>query len=365
MDGEWLATGPVERRRAITGMFETGTATQLGFGAQFTPSMIVATWRSGSWSELRLAEHDALRVAPSALGLHYGQAIFEGLKAYGQPDGSIALFRPVDNAHRFGRGARRLAMPVLPAATFVEACLALVRADRDSVPRGPGQSLYLRPFMFASEAALAVRPADEYTFGVVASPVDHFYREGADAIDVWCSPEHVRAVQGGTGEVKSAGNYAGAMVAKLHAMEHGCAEALWLDAVHRCWIEELGAMNFFCVVRRDDGTPELVTPPLTGTILPGNTRASLIDVAREQGIAVRERVVALTELTEPGGQVVEAFGCGTAAVVSPIAGIVHGSRRHPVSDGTGPVTARLRDHLLDVQFGRVPDDRGWLYPVDL
>ncbi|OLZ67327.1 hypothetical protein AVW11_14015 [Streptomyces amritsarensis] len=338
--------------------------TGLGFGRYFTRHMALARWTHGSgWSGVELTGHGPLALSPAAMALHYGQAIFEGLKAYPQQDGSLALFRPGVNAERLNRSAVRLAMPELPEELFVEACSAVVRADADEVPRGPGQSLYLRPFMIAVEPSLGVRPALEYLFAVIASPVDHFFADGYQAIDVWCASDQIRAARGGTGAAKCAGNYAGSLAAKAEAVAQGCHEVLWLDAQERRWVEELGAMNFFCVTQ-DDGAPLLVTPRLSGTILAGNTRDSLLRIAPDLGVRVAERPVALDELTDPRGRVTEAFACGTAASVVPIGAVTTAHGRVRIGDGRpGKITTMLRDELAAVQYGTQPDSYGWMHPV--
>ncbi|MFJ3976500.1 branched-chain amino acid aminotransferase [Streptomyces sp. NPDC090021] len=338
---------------------------RLGFGRHFTEHMAVARWIHGAgWSGVELTEHGPLALSPAAMALHYGQAIFEGLKAYPQPDGSLALFRPGVNAERFNSSAARLAMPELPEELFVEACETVVRADADQVPRGPGQSLYLRPFMIAVEPSLGVRPALEYLFAVIASPVDHFFADGYQAIEVWCASDQIRAARGGTGAAKCAGNYAGSLAAKAEAVAQGCHEVLWLDAEERRWVEELGAMNFFCVTRDEDGAPLLVTPELSGTILAGNTRDSLLRIAPDLGVRVVERPVALDELTAGDGKVTEAFACGTAASVVPIGGVTTAEGRVRIGDGRpGKITTMLRDELAAIQYGVQQDPRGWMRPV--
>ncbi|MFJ8582771.1 branched-chain amino acid aminotransferase [Micromonospora sp. NPDC093277] len=342
----------------------TDTAT-LGFGAYFTRHMITSTWRAGRWTPLQVTDHAPLVLSPAAMVLHYGQAIFEGLKAYGQPDGSVKLFRPRDNAERLNLSAERLAMPAVPIDMFLEACTELVRVDADQVPRGEWQSLYLRPTVIATESNLGVRPSNEYLFMVIASPVDHFFAGGADTIDVWCADSQIRAAPGGTGAAKCAGNYAGSLRAKRMAVENGCHEVLWLDAKERRYVEELGAMNFFCVRATKGGEPELVTPPLSGTILPGNVRASMLGLARSRGVPVAERPITLAELIgDPA--VKEAFACGTAATVVPISAVVTGGERHRIGDGrSGALTGALRDDLLDIQFGRRADPFGWMHEVTL
>ncbi|MET9605016.1 branched-chain amino acid aminotransferase [Streptomyces sp. NPDC006512] len=340
-------------------------AAKLGFGARFTAHMVLARWSAGQgWTAPELAPHRPLELSPAAMALHYGQAIFEGLKAYPRPDGPPALFRPGVNAERFNRSAHRLAMPELPVELFTEACEMVVRADVAEVPTGPGQSLYLRPFMVAVEPSLGVRPAQEYLFAVIASPVDYFFADGYQAIDVWCPPDQIRAAPGGTGAAKCAGNYAASLSAKAQALANGCHEVLWLDAQEHRFVEELGAMNFFGVTRDASGAPLLVTPGLSGTILAGNTRGSLIELAASLGIRTEQRQVELAELTSGDGRISEAFACGTAASVVPIGAVTTAAGRSVIGDGLpGEVTTRLRDALAAVQYGQSPDTFGWMHSV--
>jgi branched-chain amino acid aminotransferase len=338
---------------------------ELGFGKFFTPHMIVAPWsREHGWLPFKLTAHESLALAPTALALHYGQEIFEGLKAYSRDGGTAAsMFRPDRSAARFRRSAERLCMPAVPEEYFLAACATLVRADLEQVPTSPGQSLYLRPYMIASEATLSVRAAEEYLFGVIASPSGSFISSGTGGISAWCGDEHVRAVVGGTGAVKCAGNYAASLIAKVDAVRHGCQEVLWLDAAERRWVEELSAMNFFCVVRKEDGGDELVTPPLGGTILDGNTRDSIMRLAGRRGISTIERPVALAELVEDS-HVVEAFACGTAATVLPITEIVTKEGRSQIGDGKpGEMAMSMRSELIAIQEGQIPDEFGWMHDV--
>jgi branched-chain amino acid aminotransferase len=337
------------------------------FGDTFTPHMIMAWWSGGrGWSPAEVASHSTLALAPSAMVLHYGQAVFEGLKAYTAADESVNLFRPGRCAERFNRSAARLSMPVLPEDRFIAACESLVRADLPHVPRGPGESLYLRPFMIATEACISVRPSHEYLFAVIASPAGSFFPADVKSISVWCPGEHARAVAGGTGAVKFAGNYAASFAAKEDARLRGCQEVLWLDAAERRWVEELSAMNFFCAFRSPDGSLELATPPLSGTILEGNTRDSLLRLASRRGVRTAERPVAIAEIIGPGSTAAEAFASGTAATVVPITQITVGSIQHQIGDGSpGALTTDLRDELIAIQEGRAADDYGWLHKVQL
>lgn len=338
---------------------------ELGFGARFTASMVLSRWTADDgWSALEVVPHRALELSPAAMALHYGQAIFEGLKAFPHADGSLALFRPLANAVRFNLSAERLAMPALPVETFVDACARLVRADASEVPRGPGQSLYLRPFMIAVEPSLGVRPAREYLFAVIASPVDHFFADGFEAIDVWCPTDQIRAAPGGTGAAKCAGNYAASLATKSLALEQGCHEVLWLDAREHRFVEELGAMNFFGVTREPSGAPVLVTLPLSGTILAGNTRDTLIEIAVDLGVRTEQRPIDIAELTTADDRFEEAFACGTAASVVPIGSVTTADGRHVISDGRpGGLTTRLREELAAIQYGDRPDPRHWTSTV--
>jgi branched-chain amino acid aminotransferase len=302
---------------------------------------------------------------PATAALHYAQSIFEGLKAYAQPDGSVATFRPGANAARFARSARRLAMPPVPEEAFLNAVDALVDADRDWVPTGPDQTLYLRPYMLATEPFLGVRPAHEYLFLIIASPAGAYFPRGVHPVSVYVSEDYVRAAPGGTGDVKCAGNYAASLLPQQEASALGCDQVVYLDAVEKRYIEELGGMNLFFVLGSGDSA-ELVTPELSGTLLPGITRDSLIAVARERGHRVTERKVTLDEWRQgvTDGSITEAFACGTAAVITPIGEVKARTGDFTVGDGaSGPLTMRLRESLLDIQHGRVADARGWLHQV--
>ena len=337
-----------------------------GFGRSFTDSMFVARYQAGrGWYEARLTAYAPLQVDPATAALHYAQSIFEGLKAYAQPDGSAATFRPEANAARFARGARRLAMPPVPEEAFIAAVDTLVAADRDWLPTGPDQSLYLRPYQLAVEPFLGVRPAHEYLFLVIASPAGAYFPRGVHPVSVYLSEDYIRAAPGGTGDVKCAGNYAASLLAQEQAHAAGCDQVVWLDAVERRFVEEMGGMNLFFVLGEGDDA-ELVTPELTGTLLPGITRDSLITLARELGHRVTERQVSVEEWRAgvADGTVTETFACGTAAVITPVGHVKARTGDFTVGSGEpGPLTMRLRAHLLDIQHGRVPDTHGWLHQV--
>ena len=337
-----------------------------GFGRYFTDSMFVARYRAGEgWTDARITAYAPLQMDPSAAALHYAQSIFEGLKAYAQPDGSVATFRPESNAARFARSAARLAMPSVPEPAFITAVDALVDADRDWVPTGPDQTLYIRPYMLAVEPFLGVRPAHEYLFIVIASPAGAYFPRGVHPVSVYLSEDYIRAAPGGTGAVKCAGNYAASLLAQEQAIAAGCDQVVWLDALEKRYVEEMGGMNLFFVLG-SGADAELVTPELTGTLLPGITRESLITVARELGHTVTERKFSVEEWRAgvADGSITETFACGTAAVITPVGEVKARTGDFTVGDGEpGPLTMQLRAHLLDVQHGRVADTHGWLHRV--
>ncbi len=338
-----------------------------GFGRVHSDHMVAVRWSAEKgWHDAVLKAYEPLQLDPAAMVLHYGQAIFEGLKAYRQPDGSVAVFRPVENAERFNRSAARLAMPELPVELFLDSVEALVAVDQAWVPTAEGQSLYLRPYMIATEAQVGMRPAHEYLYLLIAFPVTPFFPGEVKPVTVWLSEEYVRAAVGGTGEAKCAGNYAGSLLAQRQAAEKGCDQVVWLDAVERRWVEEMGGMNLFFVQPQADGTTTLFTPALTGTLLPGVVRDSLLALAPELGLTVEQGRISADEWRKgcEDGSISEVFACGTAAVIAPVGQARSGSGDWTVGDGAaGPVTMRLRETLLDLQYGRRPDPHGWMRPV--
>jgi branched-chain amino acid aminotransferase len=339
-----------------------------GFGRIFTDHMVTMQFdRDKGWHDGRLTGRRHISLDPAAMVLHYAQEIFEGLKAFSQADGSVAMFRPYDNARRFRASADRMAMPELPDETFVEAITTIVQADRRWVPKGEGQSLYLRPYMIATEPAIGIRPADQYLFVVIAGPVDPIFSSVVKPVTVWLSHEYVRAAPGGTGEAKCGGNYAGSLVAQRDAMERGCDQVVWLDAVERRFVEEMGGMNLFFVFDDGEGAPpRVMTPALTGSLLPGVTRESLLTLAEDLGMVATEDRIDVDEW-EKGcreGLITESFACGTAAVVTPIGEARHAGGTFKVGDGgMGSITAKLRQALIDIQYGRAPDPHHWMHPV--
>jgi branched-chain amino acid aminotransferase len=334
-----------------------------GFGRSFTDHMVTARWAEGrGWYDAELVPYGPLSLDPATMALHYGQEIFEGLKAYRWADGRIASFRPEMNARRFNRSARRLAMPDLPEELFLESLEALVSQDRAWVPADPEMSLYLRPFMISTEVGLGVKPASSYLFLLIASPAGAYFRGGVQPVSVWLSTEYVRASPGGTGEAKCAGNYAASLIAQAQASQQGCDQVVWLDAAERRWVEEMGGMNLFFVYGSGDDA-RLVTPELTGALLPGVTRDSLLAVADDLGYpAEQARIDVDTWYADnESGRLTEVFACGTAAVITPVGQVKSATGGWEVGDGRpGPVTMRLREHLLDIQRGRTPDSHGWM-----
>lgn len=338
---------------------------QLGFGRLFTEHMVTIRYEAGAWQRGQLVPYAPLPLDPAASVLHYGQSIFEGFKAYRQPGGGIACFRPDANGKRFMASARRLAMPELPVELFVGAADVLLQQERDWVPSGAGESMYLRPLMIATEAALGVRPAKEYVFLLFGSPSADYFPQGVKPISLWLCTDYVRAAPGGTGEAKCAGNYAASLVAQQKAIEQGCVQVIWLDAVERKWIEEMGGMNLFFVYK-DGAGHKLVTPKLTGTLLAGVTRDSLLKLAPDLGYRVEERMISVEDWERglADGSLVEVFACGTAAVITPVGEVKFDGGSWSINGGEfGPVARRLRESLLAIQYGVNPDKYGWMHRV--
>ncbi len=335
-----------------------------GFGRVFTDHMAVIRYsESKGWYDAKVTARAPIQLDPAAAVLHYAQEIFEGLKAYRLADGSMAMFRPEANARRFNQSADRLAMPQLPEELFLESIRQLVRIDRDWFPTVEGGSLYIRPFMFASEVFLGVKPSSDYLHMVILSPVGGYFKSGAPAVSLWVSQHYTRAAPGGTGAAKCGGNYASSLVAQAEASKHGCDQVVFLDAAEHRWVEELGGMNVFFVFA--DGS--LQTPPLSGTILPGITRDSLITLARAEGLTVREAPYAFDQwkADAESGKLVEAFACGTAAVVTPIGRVKSPAGEFVMgSGGPGQTTTRIKQKLVDIQRGVAADPHGWVQRID-
>ena len=334
-----------------------------GFGVHFTDHMVRAVWtKDGGWGEGRVEPYGPIQLMPSAAVLHYAQEIFEGLKAYRHADGSVWSFRPEANAERMQRSARRIALPELPTEDFVESLRALIAvAGPGGPPAGRGEtSLYLRPFTFASEPFLGVRPADEATYCLIASPAGAYFPGGLKPVTLWISQHYARAGAGGTGAAKAGGNYASSLAGQLEGIENGCDQAVFLDSWTQTYIEELGGMNLFFVTRDN----HLVTPELTGSILEGITRDSILELAPSLGLTPQERRIPIQEWKDgvAGGEISEVFACGTAAVITPVGELrwEGGSAPSTAGEGGGEVTKAIRTALLDIQYGRVEDTHGWM-----
>ncbi len=334
-----------------------------GFGQHFTDHMVDICWSErGGWHRPRVQPYGPIQLDPAAAVLHYAQEVFEGLKAYRHADGSIWSFRPEANAARLQRSAKRLALPELPTEYFIHSLKQLIEVDGRWVPSAPETSLYIRPFMFAKEAFLGVRPAKKVAYYVIASPAGAYFHGGIAPVSIWLSTDYARAGKGGTGAAKTGGNYASSLVAQQEAYEHGCAQVLFLDSEHGIWLEELGGMNIVLV--KKDGT--LVTPA-SDSILEGITRDSILQLAEDRGHRVERRRVSIEEWREgaANGDITEVFACGTAAVVTPIAQLKAADFTIGDADApAGELTMSLRQELTDIQYGRRPDPHGWMMRLD-
>jgi len=335
----------------------------LVFGKTFTDHMFLMNYDAGQgWHDARIVPYGPLSLEPACMVLHYAQELFEGMKAYRTPEGRVQLFRPFENARRFNNSCERMCVPPIDEDFFVEAVKAVVKVDQAWVPHKKGASLYIRPFVFATDASLGVHASHSYLFAIILCPVGAYYAEGINPVKIFVEDEDVRAVRGGTGFAKCGGNYAASIRAGERAEQKGFTQVLWLDGVERKYIEEVGSMN---VMFQIDGT--VVTPKLTGSVLPGITRKSCIELVKAWGIPVEERLLPAEELfsAAEGGKLDEAWGTGTAAVVSPIGEMVWEDRRVEVSGGKiGALTQRLYDTITGIQWGTQPDPYGWTVPVE-
>jgi len=331
---------------------------KLGFGKLFSDHMFTLEYRADKgWQNPTIEPYRPFSLDPAAMGLHYGQLIFEGLKAYRGRGGEIYLFRPTENIRRMNNSARRLCMPAVDEDLFLKAIKELVLVEQDWIPRGRGTSLYIRPTMIATEKALGVHPASEYLFYIITGPVGAYYPEGFSPTKIYVVEDYVRAAPGGIGNVKAAGNYAASLLASAIAIDKGYTQVLWLDAVHRKYVEEVGTSNIFFLIG-----DELITPPLGGTILPGVTRDSVIKLATSWGIRLSERRLSVDEIIEAcnAGTMKEAFASGTAAVVSPVGQLFYRDKDYLINGGrTGALTEKLYNEILQIQYGEKEDPFGW------
>jgi len=341
-----------------------GILAEPGFGRYFTDHMVSIDYSEGQgWHNAQVLPYGPITVDPSAVVLHYAQEVFEGLKAYRWNGDAIVSFRPEANAARLQRSSRRLAIPELPEELFIESLRQLIAVDSAWVPPAGGEeSLYLRPFVIATEPGLGVRPATEYRYLLIASPAGAYFKGGIKPVSVWLSTEYVRASPGGTGAAKFGGNYAASLLAQAEAAEHGCDQVVWLDAIERRYVEEMGGMNLFFVFG-SGGSARLVTPELSGSLLPGITRDSLLQLATDAGFAIEERKIDVEEWRKgvATGEITEVFACGTAAVITPVSHVKYGDGEFTVADGEpGEVTMALRDTLTGIQRGTFADTHGWM-----
>ncbi len=332
-----------------------------GFGKYYTDNMVIAEWdEKTGWSDAQLKAYGPLVLDPATMVFHYGQEIFEGMKAYRQPDGGISLFRPDANAKRFAKSAARVALPEMPVDFFVQTVEELVKADHKWVPKNIGESLYIRPFMIATEVGLGVRPSNKATYLLIATPVSAYFN-AANAVTVWISTEYVRAAIGGTGEAKCGGNYAASLIAQKQAAAEGCDQVVWIDAKERKWIEEMGGMNLYFVKGKGKDA-KVVTPKLTGTLLAGITRDSILSVASDLGYKTEEVMISMDDWRDgvKSGEISEIFACGTAAVVSAVGTAKSAQGTWVTGDGKpGPITNQIRETLLGIQHGTIADKHGW------
>lgn len=336
---------------------------KLGFGKYFSDHMFIMDYDIDiGWHNARIVPFANLSLHPASTVLHYGAEIFEGLKAYRRADGGVQLFRPMENIKRMNTSAERMCLPLIDENDALQILTTFVELEKDWVPHSFGTSLYLRPFMFGNDETLGVHTVHRATFMIIASPSGSYYAEGINPVKIMIEDEDVRAVRGGTGYAKCGGNYAASTRAGEKASRKGYSQVLWLDGVERKYIEEVGAMN---VMFKIDG--EIITPALTGSILPGITRKSCIEVLKNKGYKVSERLLSIDELTDAleNGRLEEAWGCGTAAVVSPIGMLSYKDKEYPVNGGKiGAITQELYDTLTGIQWGKIEDSYGWVYKID-
>jgi branched-chain amino acid aminotransferase len=336
--------------------------TKLAFGTIFTDHMFNMDYSVESgWHNPRVEPYSSISMDPATMVLHYGQAVFEGLKAYRTDSGAVQLFRPADNFKRLNRSSQLLCIPQFDEKLALNGLKQLIQVEKDWVPGAPGTSLYIRPTIIAMDPFLGVRASHTYRFFIILCPVGAYYAADFNPVKIWVTRNHVRAVRGGVGEAKTAGNYAASLYAADVAHKHGYTQVLWLDGVEQKYVEEVGAMNIFFVIDN-----ELITPALNGSILPGITRDSVLALAKSWGIRTTERRISIDEVMEAhaAGKLQEIFGCGTAAVISPVGELKYGDTVISITDGkVGPMSQRLYQAITDIQYGKAPDPMGWIEPV--
>ncbi len=336
---------------------------KLGFGHVFTDHMFMMNYTTGKgWHDARIVPYGEISLSPAAMCLHYGQEVFEGMNAYRTADDKIQLFRPLENFKRLNSSNERLVIPQLDEEMALEALMALLKVEKDWVPHRDGTSLYIRPFIFAVDPFLGVRPGDEYLFMIILSPSGAYYATGLNPVSIYVESKYVRAVRGGMGYTKTGGNYAASLKGQDEAHKQNYSQVLWLDGVEQKYIEEVGAMNIFFVIDN-----EVVTPALQGSILPGITRKSVIELCKAKGYKVSERRISIEEVAKAydEGKLNEVFGTGTAAVISPVGHLKWGDKIMEINDNKiGTISQMLYDTLTGIQWGKLPDEFGWIVPVE-
>lgn len=335
----------------------------LGFGKIFTDHMFIMDYKTGKgWHDARIVPYGNIEFSPAAMCLHYGQEVFEGLKAYRTADGEIQLFRPEENFKRLNLSNERLVIPAIDEEFALHALKELIKIEKDWVPHSEGASLYIRPFIIACDPFLGVRPGDEYKFIIILSPSGAYYSTGLNPVSIYVEENYVRAVKGGMGYAKTGGNYAASLIGQDEAHKQNYSQVLWLDGVEKKYVEEVGAMNMFFII---DG--EVLTPELVGSILPGITRKSTIELCKSWGMKVSERRITIQEIADAykAGKLEEAFGTGTAAVISPVGHLKWGDMVMEINGNKiGPVSQKLYDTMTGIQYGRLPDEKGWIVKVE-
>jgi branched-chain amino acid aminotransferase len=347
--------------KAKTSKIDSVDFENLGFGEVFSDHMFSMDYENGEWINQRIEPYGKIEFEPAMCTLHYAQAVFEGLKAFHVRDGSINIFRPEKNLERMNRSNERMCMPTIDEDMFFDAMTELIKLERDWIPKDTGHSLYIRPFIFGTENFLGVHPSSTYRFMIILSPVGAYYKEGFNPVSLLVPEEYVRAVKGGVGEAKTAGNYAASLLPAEIAQKKGFTQVLWLDGEHHKYIDEVGTMNIFFVI--DD---EVITPPLEGSILPGVTRDTVLDLTKSWGMKVNERRISIDELIQSSkeGRLQEVFGTGTAAVISPVDEIQYRDTNININEGQiGPIARRLFDEISGIQYGEISDTHGWIYNI--
>ena len=337
--------------------------TKLGFGHIFTDHMFIMNYDKGEgWHDARIVPYGEISLSPASMCLHYGQEIFEGLKAYRTADGTVQLFRPEENFKRMNNSAKRMVIPEIDEEFMLKALKKLISIEKDWVPHTEGASLYIRPFIISTDPYVGVKPADHYLFMIILSPSGAYYAGGLNPVKIYVEKNYVRAVRGGTGFAKTAANYAISLIGQEVADEQQYDQVLWLDGVEQKYVEEVGSMNIFFVI---DG--EIVTPKLTGSVLPGITRKSALEICKNKGYKVSERRISIDEVAQAydEGKLNEVFGTGTAAVISPVGKLKWGDKVMDINDNKiGPVSQMLYDTMTGIQWGKIPDEFGWITKID-